>query len=258
MANYFTPLAVSVAFALLLGILGMIEVGRRAGRRRAERHPEGAREGLGGTEGAVYGLFGLLLAFSFTGAASRFDERRVLIVDEANAIGTAYLRIDVLPPEVQPPLREAFRKYLDSRLAAYRKLPDVTAARAELARSLVFQNELWRLAVTAIRTTGTSPQALLPPINEMFDLAQTRTARSTAHPPAAIFGMLVALALVSAFLIGFGMAGSKDRSFLHEVAYAAVLATVIYLILDLEFPRLGFIRVDAADQVLVETRESMN
>ncbi len=69
--------------------------------------------------------------------------------------------------------------------------------------------------------------------------------------------MLVALALVSAFMVGFGMAGSKRRSGLHMLVYAAVLATVIYVILDLEFPRLGLIRVDAADQLLVEVRESM-
>jgi hypothetical protein len=80
-------------------------------------------------EGSVFGLLGLLVAFTFSGASSRFDTRRHLIVEETNAIGTAYLRLDVLPSTVQPALRDSFRRYLDSRLAIYRKLPDAAAAK---------------------------------------------------------------------------------------------------------------------------------
>ncbi len=240
MLMQFALMAGSVSAALFLGMLAMEEVGRRFGRRRAARDPEAGREGLSGAEGAVYGLLGLLIAFSFSGAASRFEKRRGLVVEEANAIGPAYLRLDILPAEAQPALREKFRRYVDSRLEAYRKLPDLAAARAELARSLALQGELWREAVTVTRAAGSpAPQTLLPPLNEMFDIASTRTAITREHPPLAIFAMLVALALVSAFMVGFGMAGSKRRSGLHMLAYAAVLATVIYVILDLEFPRLG-------------------
>ena len=90
---------------------------------------------MGSVEGAVYGLLGLLIAFSFSGAASRFEARRDLIVQEANAIGTAYLRLDLLPDEARDGLREKFRRYLDTRLSAYRKMPDIEAAMAELARA---------------------------------------------------------------------------------------------------------------------------
>jgi hypothetical protein len=124
---------------------------------------------------------------------------------------------------------------------------------------VVLQGELWQEAVAATRAPGSpSPLAVLPPLNEMFDIASTRTAQSYAHPPFAIFGMLVALALVSAFMIGFGMAGSRHRSRVHMVAYAAVLATVIYLVIDLEFPRLGLIQVSGADQILVDVRKGMD
>ena len=258
MFTHFTLAAVSIAFALFLALLAMIEVGRRWGRRRAALDPERGREGLGGAEAAVYGLLGLLIAFSFSGAATRFEKRRALIVDEANAIGTAYLRVDLLPSEAQPAVREAFRRYLDARIAAYRKLPDVTAALAELKRAVGLQGELWRGAVAATRGAQMNPAILLSPINEMFELATTRSAQAYAHPPLAIPMMLVALALVSAFIVGFGMAGNKGGSGLHTLAYAAVIATVIYLILDLEFPRLGVIQVDALDHVLVDARQAMN
>ena len=87
--------------------------------------PVGARAGAGVVDGAVFGLLGLLVAFTFSGAATRFDARRQLVVEEANAIGAAYLRLDVLPAAAQPALRARFREYLDSRLAAYRAVPDM-------------------------------------------------------------------------------------------------------------------------------------
>src|SRR6185436_2599128 len=110
---------------------------------------EGARQGFGVVDGAVFGLLGLLIAFTFSGAAARFDERRQLIIEEANDIGTAYLRIDLLPESAQSRLRELFRQYLDSRLETYRKLPDLEAAKAELARSIKLQNEIWTAAIAA-------------------------------------------------------------------------------------------------------------
>ena len=77
------------------------------------------------------------------------------------------------------------------------------------------------------------------------------------HPPIVIYGMLVGLALASALLAGYGMAGGKSRNWLHMIGFATVMAVAVYVIIDLEFPRLGLIRVDAFDQALVELRASM-
>ena len=76
----------------------------------------------------MFSLYGLLLAFSFSGAAGRYDARKQLIVEEANAIGTAYLRVDLLPTETQPAMRAQFRNYVDSRLAVYRDFSDIETA----------------------------------------------------------------------------------------------------------------------------------
>src|SRR6266513_2257041 len=86
-------------------------------------------------EVAVFALLGLLLAFTFSGAASRFDTRRQLIVEETNDIGTAYLRLDLLPVDAQPGLCENFRGYVDARLEVYRKLPDIAAAKEEMVKA---------------------------------------------------------------------------------------------------------------------------
>src|SRR5262249_29886597 len=116
----FTMIALFVGFGLFAGMMVLLEVGRRWGLRRAAQ-PEDHRENLGGVEAAIYGLLGLLVAFPFSGAASRFEGRRELIVKEANAIGTAYLRLDLLSDEARDSLRQKLRDYLDARLDAYRK-----------------------------------------------------------------------------------------------------------------------------------------
>src|SRR4249920_824522 len=115
---------------LFLGMLVLLEIGRRIGVRRLAKDPDGATVGVGTVEGAVFGLLALLVAFTFSGAAARFDTRRQLIVEETNDIGTAYLRLDLLPAAAQPPLRERFRHYVTARLAVYRQLSDVAAANA--------------------------------------------------------------------------------------------------------------------------------
>src|SRR6266436_2091797 len=120
-------------------MLLLLEVGRRIGLRRDPGDPQDAGAEIGVVDTAVFALLGLLIAFTFSGAASRWDTRRQLLVEEANAISTAYLRLDVLPPDAQSALREQFRQYVDARLAAYRSLPDVAAAKAELARSVKLQ-----------------------------------------------------------------------------------------------------------------------
>jgi hypothetical protein len=246
--------------SLFLCILGLMEVGRRLGQRRIAEDAEGARAGVGAIDGAVYGLLGLLIAFSFSGAAERFAGRRALIVEEANAIGTAYLRVDLLPEEAQSAMRDRFRRYVDARLEAYAKVPDMEAAMAALARSTVLQAEIWSEAQRSSRSGG-APAAgvlLLPALNEMFDITTTRLAATRAHPPMVIFVMLVILALVSALLAGYGMAEARRRHWMHPMAYAAVMAVTIYVILDLEYPRVGLIRVDAADQLLHDVRAGMN
>ena len=239
-------------------MLLLLELGRLLGRRRRAKDEEDARAGLGAVEGAVFALLGLLIAFTFSGAASRFDTRRHLIVEEANAIGTAWLRLDLLPANAQPELRNLFRRYLDLKLEAYRKMPDVEAAVAELGKANTLQGEIWSKAVVLCQESPNPVKAqLIPALNEMFDVGATRTLASQIHPPAIIFVMLGVLALMSSMLAGYAMAHGKTRSWIHVIGFALIMSTTVYVILDLEFPRLGLIRIDAFDCVLADLRKSM-
>jgi hypothetical protein len=251
--------ATLLSFGLSIGMVILFEIGRRIGIQQKAKEKY-AESGTGTVEAAVFGLLGLLIAFTFSGAAAKFDTRRQLIVEEVNDIGTAYLRLDLLPTDTQPALRENFRRYIDARLEGYRKLPDIAAAKAELAKATQMQGEIWRQAIAASRAPAAPPAApmlLLPALNAMIDITTTRAMTTQLHPPPVIFVLLFGLALVASLLAGYGMAGSSTRSWLHMLGFALVMAVSVYVIIDIEFPRLGFIRVDAFDQALVELRESM-
>jgi len=257
----------SLIWLVLLTVLGMLLAmlllllgGRRLGARRFARDPESAKSGAGAVEGAVFGLLGLLIAFTFNGAAQRFDVRRTLVVEEANQIGTVWRRLDLLPAAAQPPLREKIRQYLDARLAVYRSLPDITSARAELARATDLQNEIWFDAVAACRDCGSSTAGmlLLPALNQMMDTSVARTIAAQTHPPEVIYVMLGLLLLVGSLLAGYDLGTGIARHWFHASAFALIMAFAVYGILDFEFPRLGLIRLNAFDQVLVDLRQSMS
>jgi hypothetical protein len=253
-------LALLTILGMIAGTLGMLEIGRRLGMRRLARDPDSAQASTGAIDGAVFGLLGLLIAFTFSGAGSRYDTRRSMIVQEANAIGTAWLRLDLLPVAAQPPLREKFRNYLDARLAVFRKIPDLAAVKAEYDRANALQSDIWSLAIAACRDSGSQPvtMLLLPSLNEMFDTATSRTAGALEHPPMIIYAMLGALLLAGALLAGVGLGVGKVRNWFHAIAFVLVMTLTVYVILDFEFPRVGIIRIHGFEQVLIDLRQSMN
>lgn len=249
--------AVIFVLVLFCGMLACFEIGRLLGRRTAKE--EAGKAGLGVVEGAIFALLGLLIAFTFSGAAARFEGRRHLIVEEANDIGTAYLRVDLLPPDAQPEVRNLFRRYVDSRLRTYQQGGDLERAYFYLAESQQLQAEIWNKSVAAGQRSGNTAASmlLLPALNAMIDITTVRTAATEDHPPNVIFAMLALIALVSSMMAGYEMAGATRRSWLHTAGFAVILSISVYVILDLEFPRLGLIRVDAFDHYLVDVRNSM-
>jgi hypothetical protein len=248
------------AVLLFLGMLILLETGRRLGVRRRPKESEGERGSLGTIEGAVFALFGLLMAFTFSGAALRFNEKRMLIADEVNTIETAYLRLHLVPPEARAALQELFRNYVDSRLETYRKLPNMEAAQMEMANSKRIQEEIWTEAIAATRLSNSHPDAgklLLPALNNMIDITTTRTMALQTHPPRIIYVLLFGLGLICSLLAGYRMASSQRRSWLHIIGFTVITVIIVYVMLDVEYPRAGLIRLETADQLLVDARAGM-
>lgn len=244
---------------LFAGMLVMLEFGRRLGIRQRARLGDTHGAGLAAVEGALFALLGLIVAFTFSGAASRFDQRRALIVEEANDIGTAYLRVDLLPAEAQPVIRQKFREYVDARIEVYRALPNLKLAIGHLERANALQGEIWTLSVKGTQAAPTTASSilLLPAVNAMIDIANTRFWSAQTHPPGVIFGLLSALTLCCALFAGYGMSATAERNWLHRLGFSLVLCSAVFVIMDLEYPRFGLIRIDDFDQAIVDVREAM-
>jgi len=257
----FLIIDILIVAALLLVMLLAQELGRRIGegdRRRAGGEGNSDDKSSAPAAGAVYAVLGLLLAFTFSGAGSRYEHRYQLAIDEANAIGTAWLRLDALPAASQPPLRDAFRRYVEARIAMSPLGPGSDAYVKESARFHELQNLIWSGVMDALIASGQTPLygVVLTPINEMIDLTSTRDAASMLHPPAAVFVMLCVFLVVGAMYAGHAMAG-KPRSRFHMLAFPMVLSLVIFVIVDFEYPRFGFIRLNSVDAMFVDLRHSM-
>lgn len=252
--------AILFALVLFIGMLVLIELGRRLGIKRRPKESEGERGGLGTVEGAVFALFGLMVAFTFSGAATRFNEKRMLTAEEVNCIETAYLRLHLLSPQAQPALQELFRRYVDSRLETYRRLPDMAAAEIEMAESKKIQEEIWTEAVRLTRLADSHPSSgllLLPALNNMIDISTTRTMALQLHPPRIVYALLLGLGLICSLLAGFRMSSGQHRSWLHILGFTVLTVIIVYVMLDVEYPRAGLIRLESADQFLVNLREHM-
>jgi hypothetical protein len=249
-------------FAVLLfgSMMILLEIGRRVGISHRSKESEGERASLSTIEGAMFALFGFILAFTFSGAASRFNEKRMLIAEEANTIETAYLRLHLVSEKERFELQKLFRRYIDSRLETYRNLPDMQAASTAIAESKKLQQEIWTRSVVATERPNSLRDAgklLLPAVNNMIDITTTRTMALQTHPPGIIYALLYSLALICSLLAGYRMSVGQNRSWLHIMTFAVSTVIVIYVIIDIEYPRAGLIRLHAFDQALVDVRERM-
>jgi hypothetical protein len=247
---------------LLVTMLLLMEAGGWFGNRWRTDNPE-APSSCGAVDIAVFGLMGLLFAFTFYGAENRYEARRSLIVDEANAVEEAYFHLDLLEENAQPQLRENFRKYVRSRLEIYRNVSgweDVDVVKRELLQSAALQQEIWHQTVAASKQAS-SPAVqtfILAPIDRMIDTATARNVALQKHPPAIVWGVLAFTLLASCVLVGYSMSLSGGRSWVHILVFALLFSAVIYVNIDFEYPRMpGFIQLDEMDKVLAQTLDHM-
>lgn len=225
----------------------LLEVGRRLRLKRST-------EGSNAIESAVFALFGLLLAFTFSGAISRFDTHRELVTQETNDIGTAYLRVSLVAPDRQPALRKLFREYTTSRLSLF------DSANSGISPETIrLQNEIWKESIAAASASGANPDAtklLLPAVNDMIDITSTRQNSFHMHPPEVVFLLLFVFSCISAFMAGYGLkAGGRD--WIYTMVFALTVTLTVYATLEIEYPRRGLIRLTQLDQNLVSLRDSM-
>jgi len=249
------------ALALFLALLFFSELGFHMGRYQyAKEDADASSHDAGALTGVVYALLGLMIAFTFSAATSRFDDHRDLILKEANSIGTSYLRIDLLPAEFQPELRALYRDYTQSRINAYQSInTDVERAIKLHDQGLAIQQTIWQKTVAAsLASRNPATQTVvINALNDMIDIANERLAALHKRPPRIIFMMLFALSAIAAALAGYKLAEKPKLPRVQVTIFALALAGTMYVVSDLGLPRVGFFTIEASDLLLEETLKGM-
>ena len=261
----FLAYAALIAAAFFISSLFLLNYGRRLGLRYLQKNA-GTMTGLSTVEGAVFALMGLLLAFTISGALQRFDDRRHLVIQEANAASTAHDRLALLEGEAALDLQNKLRDYVQARIDLYRMPHDYSLlkrteyfSQEQQDKILSFKNELWNAAVGACPKSNFSPACgqALPVLANLFEVARLRLGAAEKHPPQVIYVVLFGLGLGGSLLAGFGMAAAKSRSWIHMLVFATTLTVALYTLTNMEYPRLGLIRIENFDHFLVDAHHQM-
>jgi hypothetical protein len=262
----FLLFSTGVASLFFAASLISLHCGHSLGLRYRKKEGTDGMVGLSTVEGAIFGLMGLLLAFTISGALQRFDERRQLVIQEATAARTAYDRLGVFDDENAHALRKTLKDYVRARIDLYRMPHDFLFwQRAEdfsheqQARVLAFKDSLWNAVLAACPQANYRPGCALalPALGSLFEVALLRAGASEKHPPQIIYFMLFGLGLACSLLAGFGMAAGTARSWVHMVSFALTLSVALYIVTDMEYPRLGLIRIETFDHFLADTYQAM-
>ncbi len=239
--------------ATLLLVLLSVEVGYRLGRYRRKFSAQEKEAPVGEMVGATLALLAFLLAFTFGLAADRYDNRRQALLEEANAIGTTYLRVGLLP-ERREEIRALLREYVDVRVEAARS----GKIQQALHRSEELQSQLWAQAVAiGEKNPGSIVVGLfVQSLNEVIDLHAKRISIDLrSRIPGAIWAVLYAVAIFALGAMGYhaGVAGTIRSFVILAVAFS--FASVIWLISDLDRPQEGMLKL--SQQALIDLRNSM-
>ena len=235
----------SIAGGLLAGLLVALEAGFRMGRRAAVEADADRGAQVGSIQGAILGLLALLLAFSFAAAGTRFLERQDLIVEEANAIGTSYLRADLLDEPHRSELRAALKSYTEHRIRTSRDLRDGLRP-DEIAEIDRLHARIWSAATRGGRGPA-GLRARRPPSHQRGHRPSRHArCRRRKHLPFLVMGLLVASSLLAIGVIGYGCGLGGRRRAPLTVPLAILIGTAMWVTIDLDHPRAGFMQLSDA------------
>lgn len=236
-------------------VLGFVAIGYVVGSALRSRS-ETLREPIGVVQGALLALIGLILAFGLALAIGRYDARRVAVVDDANAIGTAYLRAQTLAEPQRSQSLGLLVQYTDASLKLSHAVPTTAGFHRAVAEQGALQRALWRIAGEALDRSprASAPRLYVDSLNEVINLQTVRVAALNNRVPGAVlalelFGAATALAVLAVYTAMLGRGATA-------AVLAGVLVTLLLLVIfDLDRPTRGLIRI--TDTPLVALRASM-
>ena len=252
------PLDAIPLWGLLLGTCAVLalalEIGYRLGTWRHAQRPDEKETPVGTMVASILGLLAFVLGFTFSLAASRFDARRQAVLEEANAIGTTYLRTRLLPDPQRAECAKLLREYVDARVTGLQ-----TGEIAEtLSRSEALHERLWTQAVAAAEGNSGSIMTgiFIQSLNEVIDLHAKRVQVGLrSRIPIVIWGGLTGLAIVGMAAVGYQAGLSATRRSPAMLGLVLAFALVLLLVADLDRAQEGLLRV--SQQALVDLQRTM-
>jgi hypothetical protein len=242
-----------IAMGLIAGLVAAHEIGFWLGSlTRSADDPFDRQVALVRTSTAA--LVAFLIGFAFSGAASRFINRQDMIVKEANALGTAYLRADTIAEPQRSELKAALKEYTADRVTLLSR-EGRDQLDPLLAKVSGLHERMWRSAITATQDNAPLMAVVLPPINEVIDLHSVHLAMARRHLPIPIMALLLGTAAIGFGMVGFGNGRAGRRFSALDSVYGAVLAVALWMTIDLDYPGIGLIRV--SNLPVVETLAAM-
>ena len=248
----FLPLWSILPLTIVVALVS-VEVGYRVASHRQRGTLEEKESPVGGMVGATLGLLGFMLAFTFGIAGSRFEDRRQVLLSEANAVGTTYRRAAMLPEPIRTETQDLLREYVDVRLEAVQP----GKLNQSILRSEELHNRLWSLAVAATEKDRSDITGLfVQSLNEVIDLHAKRLMASVrSRVPNIIWIVLFVLAILAMLMMGYHSGLAHSRRSIVVIALILGFSSVIYLIADLDRPGKGTLQV--SQQSMIDLRHSM-
>lgn len=230
-----------VGLCVIAGVIAAHEVGFRLGSLSRSTDATLDRQ-LALVRASTAALVAFLIGFAFSGAASRYIERLDIIVKEANALGTAYLRADALAEPQRAELKTALREYTSDRVTL---LSGSAGDQVDLLLAKVtgLHERMWRAAMSGTQDNAPLMAIVLPPVNDVIDLHAIHLAMARRHLPLPIMAVLLMATAISVGLLGFGNGRVNRRFSLLDSVYGVVLAIALWMTIDLDYPHMGLIRV---------------
>ena len=245
--------SVAIVVALFIAIILFNEFGFRIGRFVQDNTDSEVKALTGSIQASILGLLALLLGFTFSMSMQRYDNRSMALIDETNAIGTAILRVQLLPDRFKNEATEYFSNYIEMRVAIGQLDLTREKERQTYNRQIVdIQNKLWALAIAATDedprpvTTG----AFVKSLNDVFDSQGKRNALLQMHVPEVVLLLLFVVFISSGGIMGYSAGLSGKRTFAPIVLVSLLITLIVFIIIDLDRPKRGLIQVNQA--VMVE------
>jgi len=229
-----------------------IKLGQVVGRKSTKNFSESYTT----VTSSFYALLGLLLAFTFGMSGDRFKQRRDIITQEVNNIGTAVLRADLYADSVRPKFRENFRQYLEARISYYESNDDTVNIKKAIDKAAHHQQILWQLAAdnSKIPSNLVASNQMVPALNQMFDIATSRLWSELNRTPYSILTMLFFLSFAVAFVGGYSSVSKAGFDWFLATGFCLITSLVVFFIIDLDKPRKGIITLDKNQKAMTELR----